>query len=119
MIFTVLILLVTALMGVGMVYFVYSVINVLSVVIVILVFPLLVKFIGDYLLYHLVDLDKKVAFVVSVMLSIPIVVVLYMNMWGLIIGAIIIGIVYVAGWSLVEKNMKAAFSIKKWFEEKK
>ena len=101
------------------VQFMTAVIQILSVVIVIIAAPFLIKFITDVILYTGLKLSKTVSLFLGIIGSVPILVILYMNLPALIMFAILMGVIYaIARFYGIGKFGRNLMSFTKWFEKR-
>jgi len=92
-----------------------AVVQILSIIITIVTAPFLIKFIADVIMNRGFGISKEVSILLGISLSIPILVVLYMNLWSLIIFGMIMGMIYAIARFYGTKNI---MSLTKWFKKK-
>lgn len=117
MVLPIILVAVAILLGVPLIFFTVAVIEMVKVILIILLFPFVVKYLSDYILYYLLDLDQKIAMVFGVIGSVIILYMLYMNFYALIIGGAIVYGIYILGRAYINKDprLNAALSMTKWF----
>jgi len=116
----IIILLFTTFFGVTMLFWIATVIQIISVVMIIVLAPFLVKILSDYILYFEFGLSKEVSLILGILMSIPILIILYVNSFWLIVGSMLIfGIYLGARFYFSRRGKKTIGKMLKWFEEKK
>ena len=111
-------IIVALLLGIPLIYFTVAVFEVLKIVMVILLFPLLVKYLGDYLMHYMLDIDERISLAFGAIGSVIIVYVLYLNFYALVIGGIILYAMYIVGRMYIDKDprLNKALSMTQWFK---
>lgn len=105
--------------GFGLIWMFYSILNILSIVATIVIWILSVKFLSDFL-FKRFNISVSISILLGLLGSIPIVVVVYQNSMALVFGGIIIFAIYIIGWGAFKDTaFGSATSLKQWFKGRK
>lgn len=97
-----------------------AIIQILSIFIVIILAPFLVKFLSDTILYSGLKISKSISLLLGIFGSVPILLILYINLWALIIFGMILCVIYfILRYYGITKLGKNIMSITKWFQSRR
>lgn len=93
--------------------------EIVRIIFVILLIIPLVKLLSDYVANYLLNFEDNMALLVGVLLTIPILYLVYVNFFILLLSVVIIYAIFFIGKSLVSEAQKPLFTFTKWFKSER